>query len=88
MHGPEALRRYVQDWIDMFDDLTIGLEELREVGDDRVIAIQHLSGRAKISGAETGLRYAVVYTVRDGKIVDGREYAGREQALEALGLRE
>jgi ketosteroid isomerase-like protein len=88
MHGPEALRRYVQDWIDMFDDLTIGLEELREVGDDRVIAVQHLSGRAKISGAETGLRYAVVYTVRDGKIVDGREYPGREQALEALGLRE
>jgi hypothetical protein len=29
---------------------------------------------------------AVVFTVRDGKIVRGREYATREQALEAAGL--
>jgi ketosteroid isomerase-like protein len=88
MHGPVAVRRYIQDWIDTFDDFSVVVEELRDVGDDRVLAIQRLKGRAKLSGAETDLRYAVVSTVRDGKVVRGREYLSVEDALEAVGLRE
>ena len=88
MHGPVAVRRYVQDWIDTFDDFSVVVEELRDVGDDRVLAIQRLKGRAKLSGTETDLRYAVVITVRDGKVVRGREYLSVEAALEAVGLRE
>jgi len=32
------------------------------------------------------LTYAVVYTIREGKIARGREYWTREEALEAAGL--
>jgi len=88
MHGPVAVRRYIQDWIDTFDDFGVVVEELRDVGDDRVLAIQRLKGRAKLSGTETNLRFAVVCTVRDGKVVRGREYLRVEDALEAVGLRE
>ena len=88
MHGPEAVRRYIQDWFDMFDDLTVVAEELVDAGDDRVVALQRMTGRAKISGIETEIRFSVVYTLRDGKIVQGREYMDKEQALEAVGLRE
>jgi ketosteroid isomerase-like protein len=34
------------------------------------------------------MRFGVVWTLRDGKVVQGREYATREAALEAVGLRE
>jgi ketosteroid isomerase-like protein len=88
MHGPVAVRRYVQDWIDTFDDFSVVVEELRDVGDDRVLSVQRLKGRAKLSGTETEIRYAVVSTVRDGKVVRGREYLSVENALEAVGLRE
>jgi ketosteroid isomerase-like protein len=88
MHGAEAVRRYIQDWFDMFDDLTLVVEELVDAGDDRVVAVQRMTGRAKISGIETEIRFSVVYTLRDGKIVQGREYLVKEQALEAAGLRE
>jgi ketosteroid isomerase-like protein len=88
MHGPEALRRYLQDWLDMFDDVTNVPEEVLDLGDDRVVAVQHATGRARASGVQTDIRYAVVYTLRDGKIVCGREYIGRSEALEAVGLRE
>jgi ketosteroid isomerase-like protein len=88
MHGREAVGRYVQDWLDMFDGFTVVPEELLAVGDDRVVAVQRLAGHAKVSGVETELRYAVVYTMRDGQIVRGREYVDREQALEAAGLSE
>jgi ketosteroid isomerase-like protein len=88
MHGPEAVRRYLQDWLDMFDDVTNVPEEVLDLGDDRVVAVQHATGRAKVSGVQTDIRYAVVYTLRDGKIVRGREYIDRNQALEALRVRE
>jgi ketosteroid isomerase-like protein len=86
MHGPVAVRRYIQDWIDTFDDFSVVVEQVRDVGEDRVLVVQRLTGRAKLSGTETDLRYAVVSTVRDGKIVQGREYLSLDQALEAVGL--
>jgi hypothetical protein len=67
MHGPVAVRRYIQDWLDTFDDSSVVAEELRDVGDDRVLAIQRAKGRAKLSGVEIDLRYAVVYTLRAGE---------------------
>jgi len=88
MHGRVAVRGYLQDWIDTFDDFSVVVEELRDVGDDRVLAIQRLKGRAKLSGTETDLRYAFVSTVRDGKVVRGREYLSVDDALEAVGLQE
>ena len=71
MHGPEAVRRYAQDWFDMFDDLSTVAEEIVDAGDDRVVAVLRMTGRAKVSGIETELRFSVVYNLRDGKIVQG-----------------
>jgi ketosteroid isomerase-like protein len=86
MVGAAAVVRYLNDWVDLFDDIAQVPVELMDVGDDRVVAVQHVTGRAKLSGVETELRYAVVYTLRDGKILRAREYSDREQALQAVGL--
>ena len=86
MHGIEAVRRYVEDWFDTFDDFRSEPEELVDVGDDRVVAVMHITGRAKSSGVATDMRYANVSTIRDGKIVRGREYATKAGALKAVGL--
>ena len=88
MHGKDALRRYVQDWLDTFEGITSIPTEVIDAGDDLVVAVLHVTGRARLSGIETELRYAVVYTVRDGRIMRGREYADRDAALRAVGLAE
>jgi ketosteroid isomerase-like protein len=88
LHGRQAVRRHAQDWFDMFDDLAVVAEEVIDAGDDRVVAVLCMTGRAKASGIETEIRFSVVYTLRDGTIVQGREYMQKEQALEAVGLRE
>jgi ketosteroid isomerase-like protein len=88
MQGAEAMRRYYQDWLDTFEDITSVPTELLDAGDDRVVAVMHVTGRAKLSGLSTELRYAVIYTLRDGKVVRGREYADREDALRALEMGE
>ena len=88
MHGIEAARRYVEDWFDTFDDFTAEPVELIDAGEDQVVAVLQIMGRAKLSGVETDLTYAALYTIRDGKIARGREYWTKEQALEAAGLSE
>jgi ketosteroid isomerase-like protein len=88
MHGKDAVRAYAQDWLDMFDDFKSELVELIDAGEDQVVAVVRNSGRAKLSGVETDVTYAVVYTIRDGKVARGREYWTKEQALEAAGLSE
>jgi uncharacterized protein len=87
MHGKEAVRAYAQEWLDMFDEFKTEPVELIDAGGDKVIAVGRISGRAKLSGVETDLTYAVVYTIRDGKVARGREYMTRAEALEAAGLR-
>ena len=91
-HGPirgkDALLAYVQDWQDTFDDFVSESVELIDAGEDNVVAVIRISGRAKLSGVETDLTYAALYTLRDGKVVRGREYWTREEALEAAGLSE
>ena len=88
IRGKKAMRRYLQDWLDTFEAITTAATELIDTADDRVIAVLHVTGRARLSKVDTELRYAVVYTLRDGTIARGREYASRREALEAVGLAE
>jgi ketosteroid isomerase-like protein len=88
IHGKDALRAYVQDWQDTFDDFASEPVELIDAGEDHVIAVIRISGHAKLSGVETDLTYAALYTFRDGKVARGREYWTRDEALEAAGLSE
>ena len=88
MHGKDAVRAYFQDWLDTFDDLKAEPLELIDAADEQVVAVLRFGGRAKLSGVEADLTFAVVYTLRDGKVARGREYWTKEQALEAAGLSE
>jgi ketosteroid isomerase-like protein len=87
MRGRDAVRVHNEDWVGMFDDLRVELADLDDAG-DQIVATFRMSGRAKLSGAATELRFAVAITIRDGKCIRAREYMTREEALEAVGLRE
>jgi ketosteroid isomerase-like protein len=88
INGKDALRAFAQDWLDTFDDFRGEPVELIDAGEDTVIAVIRISGRAKLSGVETDLTYAELSTLRDGKIARGRQYFTRAEALEAAGLQE
>jgi ketosteroid isomerase-like protein len=88
IHGKVAMRAYVQNWIDTFDEFRVQPIELIDAGGNQVVAVIRISGRARLSGIETNLTFAVIYRARDGKVARGREYWTKEQALEAAGLRE
>jgi ketosteroid isomerase-like protein len=88
IHGKVALRAFLQDWIDMFDVFEMEMLELIDAGEDTVVARERFAGHAKLSGVETEQIMGDVFTIRDGKIARGRQYANLEQALEAAGLSE
>ena len=88
INGKDALRVFGQDWLDTFDEFKVEPVELIDAGDDNVIAVRRVSGRAKLSGVETDMTYAELSTLRDGKIARGRQYFTRDEALEAAGLSE
>jgi ketosteroid isomerase-like protein len=89
-HGPirgrDAMRRYMQDWVETVDDLTLVPEETIDAGGGTFVNVLRLSG--KIRGGESPVtsQLAMVVRIRDGKMVHGREYASREEALRAAGL--
>jgi uncharacterized protein len=89
-HGPvqgkDALRAFMQDWLDMFDDFRAEPVELIDAGEDNVIAVMRISGRAKLSSVETDMTYAELSTLRDGKVARSRQFFTRDEALEAAGL--
>jgi ketosteroid isomerase-like protein len=87
MHGRAALRRYYEQWYETFDDLRAEPDELTDAG-DHVVAAVHVTGRMKESDAEIDMQLWIVYSLRDGKVIRGREYATRQEALEAAGLSE
>jgi ketosteroid isomerase-like protein len=88
IHGKAAMQAYLQDWIDTFDELNMEPVELIDAGGDTIVAVLRFGGRAKLSGLKTDSTFATVFTIRNGRIARGREYATRDQALEAARLRE
>jgi ketosteroid isomerase-like protein len=86
IRGKEALRASIADWIDTFEEFLFEPLELIDAGGDTVVAMERFGGRAKRSGVETDQTCAVVFVIRDGRIVRCHEYASREEALEAAGL--
>ena len=86
--GKAEMRAYLQDWFDTFDDFRAEPVKLFDAGEDRVVAVLRIPRRPRLSGVETDLTYAGLYTLRDGKIIRGREYWTRDEALKAAGLSE
>jgi ketosteroid isomerase-like protein len=87
IRGPDELRQYLRQWEETFDAARTEIEELTEAGDEVVAQLRGV-GRMKGSDAEIDIRYAVVISIRDGKIASGREYSTHQEAREAAGLSE
>ena len=87
--GYDGAQKWMDDLYDALDD-DAGYETLEIIadGDDFVVAIVRFAGRGRVSGAPLELRYVSVTWIRDGKITHGAGYESREEALEAVGLKE
>jgi uncharacterized protein len=88
VRGREAMRRFLtRDLFDGFDQFRAEPLSFEDLG-DFVLVMGRYIGRGESSGIEMDQRVATLYELRDGKTVTMRDYATREEALEAAGLSE
>jgi uncharacterized protein len=78
--GPEALLGWLDEGDDAFDDFTVELLEVEELG-GHVMASMRQRGRGKASGAEVDRPFTHVWTLRDGRAIRLQSFAERDDAV-------
>jgi ketosteroid isomerase-like protein len=86
--GHEGLRRYYSEMADSWEEWQNEVEEVLDVGRDRVVAVFRSRTVGKKSGAPAEVQRGAVFELSNGKLLRGQIYSGRQEALEAVGLRE
>jgi ketosteroid isomerase-like protein len=82
--GPLGLREFVDTWTESFASEQIHVDDIVDEGDQVLVMVHHF-GRGKVSGVEVDQRFAMVWTLRNGRAVRMEMYPTREEALEAMG---
>ena len=89
--GAHRLAEGLGTILSAWDDWRVETDDVRELDDERVLMLGHLSGRGKTSGADlaqmrtTG---ASVMRIRDGMVTEMTLYWDHTHALADLGLAE
>ncbi len=85
--GNEGATQFMAEWADAWDDWEMEAEDYIDAG-ERVVVILTQRGRSKATGIPVEMRFAQVWTLRDGLGIRMQLYASVEEALEAVGLSE
>ena len=86
--GHEGMRRLWHFLRVEFDVTWVETQELRDVGDDRVVLLGRFSIRGPSSGIVFDSPVGYIFTIRDGKSVRAIDYLSHDEALKAAGLEE
>jgi ketosteroid isomerase-like protein len=86
--GRAAALARMQSLIDLVGPIEVRLDDLIDVGDGRFVACTRIVGPGAASDAPYTQSFAVVHRLRDGLIVEADYYLDRDQALQAVGLRQ
>ncbi len=84
-HGPEAVANNVfGSLVEHWDGFRVEAEEFLDAG-DRVIVLGRFRGTGKATGRTLDAPYAHVWTLRDGRWVNFRDYMDTATFVQALG---
>jgi len=85
--GHDGVRELFREVGEAFAEFQIEISEIRDLN-ERVVAVGHLRGRGKASGAEVESPIGYVVEFKDGKAIRISDYFDPKEALEAAGLSE
>jgi ketosteroid isomerase-like protein len=85
--GAEGARQFLAQWADAWDGWELEVEEYIDAG-ERVVVLINQRGRSKATGIPVHMRFAQVWTLRDGQGIRMQMYASPDEAIEAVGLSE
>jgi ketosteroid isomerase-like protein len=83
--GHDAVAALAREWVGSFESLRFDIEDVIDRG-DYVVLDMVLRGRIREADEEVAMRETHVCKVRDGLLVEVREYPTLDEALQAVGL--
>jgi ketosteroid isomerase-like protein len=85
-HGRDGLRIGMGAMLEVFHDLTFDYDRIADM-EDRVVALGTFRGRGRASGMAVGpAPFAIVATLREGKLARLEWFTSPEDALRAAGV--
>ena len=84
--GHEGVRKFFADNRQNFEVFQLHEDELREIGDNRVLSVGTVHVRGRGGGVETDIPFAVITTFRDGRASRWEDFREHRLALKAVGL--
>src|SRR6266576_2405961 len=84
--GHDGMRKFFADNAMNFEVFQGRYDDVRDLGEDRVLAIGTIHIRGRGAGVETDVPLAGIATYRDGKLSRWEDFRERRAALEAAGL--
>src|SRR5215216_3693303 len=88
IRGKDAVIDFYRRYWGTWDDYVLEPVEIIDAGEAGVVVGHYERGRGRGSGAPFERRWAVVYTLRRGKVVRIQVLKNHDEAREAAGLRE
>jgi ketosteroid isomerase-like protein len=85
--GREGVLQWLGDLSEVYEAGHLRITDIRDLG-DQILAIGRLQFMARGSGIETEVPVAIVASFREGLITQFKDYGDKDEALEAVGLRE
>jgi len=85
-HGRRGVLQFWADWFGMFDEVRTDVLAIEGIA-DKVISFCHQKGRGIASGAAPEWEFAMVFTMRDAKVVQMETHTDLDKARRAAGLR-
>ena len=86
--GIEGVKRFLDEWLDVWEGYEAGVDEFLAAPDGRVVVLAWQRGKGRQSGLAMEMQWAQIDTVRNGKITRVDNYDNRIKAIEAAGLSE
>ena len=83
--GHEGAREWFRSLYEALDEVHVEYTEIRDLGDERILAVGRLRTRGKGSGAETESPFASLTETRDGKAIRIWTYLDPDEARAAAG---
>jgi SnoaL-like domain len=87
-HGRDGVAQAMREWSGTWENWQVEIEQIIDLGDDRVLLLWREEGEGKSSGVKIGHEGGTLFTIRDALIVKAVIHLGRDRALEAAGLSE
>jgi ketosteroid isomerase-like protein len=85
VRGRDAVHSGLEELFETWQHYRLEPEDVRDVGDERVVAVIREVARGRLSGAELSSRWGYVITIREGKLVRVEAYRDPDQALASAG---